>query len=94
MPSPWRRSHSPAPVPGPELVAVHPEFFLPPVIPVDPAAFGVSLALARISVVHPGAFLPDPLVVASFNNVLAPRPFSELVAGDPVVIAPVIVELW
>ena len=88
MPSPWRRSHSPAPVPGPELVAVHPEFFLPPVIPVDPAAFGVSLALARISVVHPGAFLPDPLVVAVDVFLLDSRaaalfPAVELVAGDP-----------
>merc|ERR1712190_6023 len=95
MPSPWRRSHSPAPVPGGELVAVHPEFLIVPVIPVDPAAISVTLAFARISVIHPGAFLPDPLAVANFNFVLvAPPPVSEFVAADPPVIAPVVVGLW
>ena len=95
MPSPWRRSHSPAPVPGGELVAVHPVFFLPIIIPVDPAAVGVSLAIAAVSVPRPGAVLPDPLVVAFFSTViLAPIPFGEFVAADPVVITPVVVGLW
>ena len=95
MPSPWRWSHSPAPVPGGELVAVHPVFFLPIIIPVDPAAISVTLAVATVSVPARGAFLPDPLAVALFNFVLmAPIPCIPLVAADPPVIAPVVVGLW
>ena len=90
MPSPWRRSHSEALVPGRELVAGHPEFFPREVIPVDPAAGWVSLPVASISEPHPGASLPAPLVRAD----LALLPGEEFVAGDPDVIAPVLVGLW
>ena len=95
MPSPWRRSHSEALVPGQELVAGHPEFFPRPVIPVDPAAGGVSLPVARISVPHPGASLPAPLVRADCISVgVALLPFEPFLAGDPDVITPVLVGLW
>ena len=66
MPSPWRWSHSfVTPPPILELVAFHYPFDIKFIIIVDPAAFNVTIAFARVSVVAIGALLPDPLVSAA-----------------------------
>ena len=68
--------------PGVEFITVDPEFAVVPIVPVDPTAVGFSFSLAWASPVHPGAVLPDPLVVASPAVAELGSPGHIVVEGD------------